>query len=82
MSAGSKAVIQKEHQGEAVIFKQHKEPNPFENVTDAEIVAYRSEVWVFSFFIGFIIFIVWIFISIRYMFFYLGWIVLMTSNLW
>lgn len=44
MSAASKAILQRDAQPSAFIYKGYKKRNPFEIVTDEDLADYRREV--------------------------------------
>ncbi|XP_035824176.1 nervous system adducin isoform X6 [Aplysia californica] len=44
MGAASKGIIQRDHQHNAVVYRQYYAANPFENMSEAEIEKYQSEV--------------------------------------
>lgn len=44
MGAASKGIIQRDHQHNAVMYRQYYSANPFENMTEAEMEQYQAEV--------------------------------------
>ncbi|BFY97952.1 hypothetical protein BsWGS_00994 [Bradybaena similaris] len=44
VGAASKGIIQRDHQHNAVVYRQYYAANPFENMSEAEIDAYQAEV--------------------------------------
>jgi len=44
MGAASKGIIQRDHQHNAVMYRQYYSANPFENMTESEIEQYQAEV--------------------------------------
>lgn len=44
VGAASKGIIQRDHQHNAVVYRQYYAANPFENMSEAEMAAYQKEV--------------------------------------
>ena len=44
VGAASKGIIQREHQHNAVVYKQYYAPNPFDNMTEDDIEKYKREI--------------------------------------
>lgn len=44
VGAASKGIIQRDHQHNAVVYRQYYAANPFENMSEAEIEQYQDEV--------------------------------------
>ena len=44
VGAASKGIIQRDHQHNAVVYKQYYAPNPFDNMSEDEVEKYKQDI--------------------------------------